>query len=43
MYPPNEGFKQIYETLLVVGVLIDRYGPPSGKYASPYGTPFYQR
>lgn len=43
MYPPNEGFKIIYETILVVGTLIDRYGESNGKYASPYGTPFYQR
>ena len=43
MYPPNKGFKLIYETILVVGTLIDRYGNNSGSYASPYGVPFYQR
>jgi hypothetical protein len=43
MYPPNKGFKLIYETILVAGVLIDRYGNANGTYASPYGVPFYQR
>jgi filamentous hemagglutinin len=42
MWPPNEGFKVIYETLLVVGTLVDRYGSqhgssvPEGAHKWPY-------
>jgi filamentous hemagglutinin len=43
MWPPNEGFKVIYETLLVVGTLVDRYGSQHGSYVAAYGTPLYQR
>jgi len=31
------------KTTLQPGTLIDRYGPPSGKFVSPEGTPFPQR
>src|SRR5271169_1119649 len=42
--PPNRGFKrEPLNVILVNGTLIDRYGSPSGKYASPYNTPFWQR
>ena len=44
IYPPNDGFDGKPEKMsLEPGTLIDRYGSESGKYASPYGTPFEER
>jgi hypothetical protein len=43
-YPANGGFVgEPTPTTLDVGTRIDRYGSPYGKYASPEGTPYYQR
>jgi hypothetical protein len=42
--PPNNGFMaDPTPTTLQPGTLIDRYGGPSGYYASPAGTPFEMR
>jgi hypothetical protein len=44
VYPPNRGFEfDPIETTLKAGSSIDRYGPRSGTFASPEGTPFGQR
>ena len=44
VYPPNRGFEfDPIETTLKPGSSIDRYGPRSGTFASPEGTPFGQR
>ena len=44
VYPPNRGFEyDPIETTLKPGASIDRYGPRSGTFASPEGTPFGQR
>ena len=44
VYPPNRGFEfDPIETTLEPGSSIDRYGPRSGTFASPVGTPFGQR
>lgn len=44
VYPPNRGFEfDPVETTLKPGASIDRYGPRSGTFASPEGTPFGQR
>ncbi len=43
-WPKNEGFAGTpKEIILKPGKLIDRYGEPTGKYASPKGTPFAMR
>jgi RHS repeat-associated protein len=43
-YPPNNGFMgQSVSEQLQPGSLIDRYGFPGGRFASPAGTPFYLR
>ncbi len=44
MFPPLGGFKRdVLEVILVVGMVVDRYGYPNGRYVSPQGTPFWQR
>jgi len=43
-YPTNRGFLgDPQEITLKPGMLIDRYGPPSGEFLSPKGTPFSAR
>lgn len=43
-YPPNNGFKnEPSNVTLKSGTLIDRYGFPQGRFASPYGTPAEMR
>ncbi|MEC3907481.1 TNT domain-containing protein [Tamlana sp. 2201CG12-4] len=43
-WPPNNGFKGAIQNInLPVGLRIDRYGKPTGKFTSPTGTPRGQR
>lgn len=44
-YPPNNGIKKGSQKYIELntGELIDRYGYPSGKYASPVGVSFEER
>jgi RHS repeat-associated protein len=43
-YPPNRGFAgDPAAVTLGIGAQIDRYGPRSGHFVSPTGTPFEQR
>ncbi|MDR1755720.1 MAG: TNT domain-containing protein, partial [Culturomica sp.] len=44
IYPRNDGFKgKSTETTLQPGQIIDRYGPETGKFFAPEGTPFSNR
>lgn len=43
-YPPNNGFAgKPRPNTLQPGAVIDRFGPPTGSFASPVGTPFGKR
>jgi len=43
-YPPNRGFiGESARTTLTPGTIIDRYGEPMGRFASPQGTPIGAR
>lgn len=43
-WPPNNGFEGTpTETTLKPGTIIDRYGKPDGRFASPKSTPFEAR
>ena len=43
-WPPNHGFMGDPEEItLRPGTIVDRYGPPTGRFVSPQGTPFEAR
>jgi hypothetical protein len=42
-WPPNQGFVSITPETLPVGMKIDRFGYPGGKFVSPEGVPYTAR
>ena len=44
IWPPNDGFaEEPVDTILKKGMLIDRYGEPTGGFFSPKGVPYEER
>jgi hypothetical protein len=44
IWPPNDGFaEEPVDTILKEGMLIDRYGEPTGGFFSPKGVPYEER